>query len=155
MFWISCILSLHDLITISQAGPVRQNHKRGVLPLSTTSVVLLGDVHSNNTFVKRDLGFPGRIGNYVLLSYGDTLCCDGNNSDTFRDIKSDSAAFATHNPLTVYDPCLNSNGCPEQFCPIMSEWGEDSSTWACGITNVVETYPGQGKVLRCLLPGRG
>jgi hypothetical protein len=155
MVWISCILLFHDLITVSQAGPVRQHHKRGVLPLSTTSAVLLGDVHSNNTFVKRDLGFPGRIGNYVLLSYGDTLWSDSDYSNTFRGITSDSAAFATYDPLTVYDPCLNSKGFPEQFCPIISEWGEDSSTWACGITNVVETYPGQGEVLRCLLPERG
>lgn len=150
MFWITCTYVLSYLIGRLQAGPVHLHHKRGQLPLSVCTVEELGDVHSETTYVKRDLGFPGQIGNNVFLSYGDTLYSDSNYSDTFRGIVSDSIALATHEPLIVVDIDLDSQGYPQQFCPIMAEYGEDSSTYALGITNVVETYPGQG-ALRVVL----
>lgn len=134
-----------DLISASQAGPVRHQHKRGQLPLSVSSVQFLGDVHSENTYVLRDLGFAGQIGEHVFLSYGDTLWSDVNYSDKFRGITSDSMALATHNPLEVLDFNLNSQGYPPQFCPILEEYGEDPSTYAVGITNVVETCADQGE----------
>ncbi|ETI21056.1 hypothetical protein G647_07399 [Cladophialophora carrionii CBS 160.54] len=52
---------------------------------------------------------------------------------------SDSVAVATHNPLVVVDPVLNSDGYPPQFCPLISSFGEDPAECALGITNVVET----------------
>jgi hypothetical protein len=79
------------------------------------------------TFVKRDLGFPGRLGCNIFLSYGDTM----------------------YAPLEVIDIHLNAQGHPRQFCPIMAEYGEDPATHALGITNIVETYPGQG-MLKCI-----
>jgi hypothetical protein len=133
------------LINIAQAVPVYHHHcKRGQLPISTCAVQELGDVHSVNTFVKRDLGFQGRIGNNIFLSYGDTMYSDSNYGDKFRGMSSDSIALATHDPLKVMDVNLNDQGYPQQFCPIMMEYGEDASTHALGITNVIETYPGQG-----------
>jgi len=72
MFWFISICVSLGLIDIVQAAPVSPHHrKRGQLPISTCEVQELGDVHSRNTFVKRDLGFQGRIGNNIFLSYGD------------------------------------------------------------------------------------
>ncbi|EXJ55494.1 hypothetical protein A1O7_08421 [Cladophialophora yegresii CBS 114405] len=106
---------------------------------------LLGDVHSATTYVKRDLGFQGQIGPYVLLSYGDTLYSDASYSDTWRGMTSDSVALATQDPLVVVDPFLNTDGYPPQFCPLISSFGEDPSECAMGITNVVETTaPNEG-----------
>lgn len=107
-------------------------------------VDFLGDVHSSNTYVIRDLGFQGRLGDHILLSYGDTLFSDANYSDTWRGIASDSIALATHDPLVVIDPILDDNGYPPQFCPIHKQYGEDNSECALGITNVVETSHNQG-----------
>jgi hypothetical protein len=133
------------LTGIVQAVPVSHHHReRGQLPISTCAVQELGDVHSGNTFVKRDLGFQGRIGNNIFLSYGDTMYSDSSYSDEFRGMTSDSIALATHDPLEVRDINLDGQGHPQQFCPIMAECGEESSTHALGITNVIETYPGQG-----------
>ena len=107
--------------------------------ISITCVDSLGDVHSATTFVKRDLGFQGQIGEYVLLSYGDTLYSDSNYSDTWRGMTSDSVALATQNPLLVVDPVVNSEGYPPQFCPLLTSFGENPSECGLGITNVVET----------------
>ena len=134
-----------NLISVSQAGPVHLQHKKAQLPVSVSSVQFLGDVHSENTYVNRDLGFAGQIGEHVFLSYGDTLWSDANYSDTFRGITSNSMALATHNPLEVLDFNLNSQGYPQQFCAILEEYGEDPSTHAVGITNVVETCANQGE----------
>ena len=95
--------------------------------------------------MKRDLGFAGQIGNYYLLSYGDTLYSDNAYSDTWRGMTSDSVALATQDPLRVVDVNLNDQGYPQQFCPIADQYGENLSTCGLGITNVVETYPGQGR----------
>ncbi|KAJ9495287.1 hypothetical protein H2202_009315 [Exophiala xenobiotica] len=102
-------------------------------------VDFLGDVHSATTYVKRDLGFQGQLGSYILLSYGDTMYSDANYSDTWRGMTSDSLALATHNPLVVVDPVLNEQGYPPQFCPLISDYGEDPADCALGITNVVQT----------------
>ena len=107
--------------------------------INCVDVEFLGDVHSATTFVKRDLGFQGQLGQYVLLSYGDTMWSDANYSDTWRGMSSDSVALATQDPLTVIDPVLGDNGYPPQFCPLMSSYGEDPSECSAGITNVVQT----------------
>ncbi|KAJ9613216.1 hypothetical protein H2200_003158 [Cladophialophora chaetospira] len=113
--------------------------------INITCVDFLGDVHSATTYVKRDLGFQGQLGHYVLLSYGDTMYSDASYSDTWRGMTSDSVALATQNPLVVFDPVLSSDGYPPQFCPLISSFGEDPSECALGITNVVETTtPNQG-----------
>ena len=140
---ILMLLILHSQALVQHLQP----HKRGQLPLSVSSTKFLGDVHSSTTYVNRDLGFAGQVGSYVLLSYGDTLYTDANYSTTpipFRGIVSDSVAFATHDPLTVLDVNLNNASYPQQFFPLLSGYGEDPSTSAIGITNVVETYPGIG-----------
>jgi hypothetical protein len=112
--------------------------------INLSCVDFLGNVHSSTTYVKRDLGFQGRLGHHILLSYGDTMYSDANYSDTWRGMTSDSIAFATHNPLVVVDPTLNDDGYPPQFCPLMDELDEDPAECALGITNVVETGPGHG-----------
>ncbi|KIV93340.1 hypothetical protein PV10_04558 [Exophiala mesophila] len=112
--------------------------------VNISKVDFLGDVHSSTTYVIRDLGFQGRIGKHVLLSYGDTLWSDANYSDKWRGMVSDSVALATHDPLVVIDPILNANGYPPQFCPVMSEYNETNSDYALGITNIVETGRNQG-----------
>jgi hypothetical protein len=128
-----------------QARPVSHHHRRQAGDLSVSRVDFLGDVHSATAHVKRDLGFAGQVGNYVLLSYGDTMYSDRNYSDKWRGMTSDSVALATHDPLVVVDPDLNDDGYPKQFCPIIEHFGEDPSTCALGITNAVETYPGHGE----------
>jgi hypothetical protein len=136
-------LFLSCLIGFVQAGPV-QTEGRGRLPISVSSAKLLGNVHSLSTHVKRDLGFQGKIGPHVLLTYGDTMYSDSNYTDTWRGMTSDSMAYATHDPLQVLDVDLNGQGYPKQFCPLEKAYGEDASACAMGITNVVETTPGQG-----------
>jgi hypothetical protein len=133
-----------DLIICAQAGPAQMHHKRGQLPLSVSGVEFLGDVRSLTTHVKRDLGFQGKIGEHVLLTYGDTMYSDANYTDMWRGMTSDSMAYATHNPLEVLDVGLNEQGYPGQFCPVEAAYGEEAAQCAMGITNVVETYPGQG-----------
>jgi hypothetical protein len=148
MLQITYIYVFFGLIDIIQVGPIDQHHKRGQLPISICAVHQLGDVRSKNTYVKRDLGFQGRIGLNIFLTYGDTMYSDLTYSDGFRGMTSNSMALATHDPLAVVDIDLNSQGYPQQFCPIMAEYGEDPSTYALGITNVVETYPGHGALQR-------
>ena len=126
-------------------APSQSNHKRQLSESSVSCVDFLGDVHSATTYVTRDLGFQGQVGNNVLLTYGDTMYSDRNYSQQFRGMTSDSVALATHDPLTVVDPHLNDDGYPKQFCPVIEHFGEDPSECALGITNVVETYPGQGQ----------
>lgn len=144
MYWNIIVHIFFDLITHSQAGPVQKHHKRGKLPVSVASVEVLGNVRSLTTHVKRDLGFQGRIGEHVLLTYGDTMYSDANYTDTWRGMTSDSMAYATHNPLEVLDVGLNEQGYPGQFCPVENAYGEEAAQCAMGITNVVETYRGQG-----------
>ena len=145
MHWIIAIYFLLDLISQAQAGPVKNHLKRGQLPVSVSCVELLGDVRSLTPRVKRDLDFRGRIGNHVLLTYGDTLNSDANYTDTWRGMTSDSIAYATHNPSEFLDVGLNDQGFPQQFCPLEEKYGEDTAECAMGITNVIETYSGQGK----------
>ena len=126
-------LTVSSITTNATSSPQPYPPKVG-----TACVDFLGDVHSATTYVKRDLGFQGQIGQYVLLSYGDTMYSDPNYSDEWRGMTSDSVALATQNPLVVLDPVL-SDGYPPQFCPLISSFGEDPSECALGITNVVET----------------
>ena len=150
MFSFQTYVVLGSLVLISQTQSISfsQTNTEGRLPLSVDHVEEIGNVHSNTTFVKRDLGFAGQIGNYYLLSYGDTMYSDANYSDTWRGMTSDSVALATHDPLEVVDVNLDDQGYPQQFCPIAAQYGEDLTTCALGITNVVETYPGQGRDCR-------
>jgi hypothetical protein len=152
------LIYLFSYLTIpTQAIPNHHHHhKRAALPIAVSSVAFLGDVHSETTYVKRDLGFQGQIGQHVLLSYGDTMFSDANYTDTWRGMTSDSVALATHDPTKVLDVNnikLNNESYPRQFCPLMPKYDENSATWSCGITNIVETYPGQG-VLYYLLNSR-
>ncbi|EXJ84844.1 hypothetical protein A1O3_05518 [Capronia epimyces CBS 606.96] len=107
--------------------------------IDVENVEFLGQVHSATTYVKRDLGFQGRLGEHILLSYGDTMYSDAEYSDKWRGMVSDSVALATHDPLVVVDPALNHDGYPEQFCPLDASRGEDASEYSLGITNVVST----------------
>lgn len=135
---------LLDLTMRVQAGPVLNYQNAGKLPVSVAHAELLGNVRSLSTQVNRDLGFQGRIDSHILLTYGDTLYSDGNYSDTWRGMTSDSMAYATRNPLEVLDVDLNDQGYPKQFCPLEGTYGEDAAHHAMGITNVIQTYPGQG-----------
>jgi hypothetical protein len=140
-------LGLLWLTGIAQAHPTRHEHRTPssmTQSLAVASVDFLGNVRSATTHINRDLGFGGQIGQYVLLSYGDTMYSDGNYSDHWRGMTSDSIALATDDPLLVYDPDLNDQGYPRQACPIVKHYGEEKSVCALGITNVVETEPGQG-----------
>lgn len=133
----------------AQAHPHQYDHQPrspATQGLSIESADLLGFVRSATTHVNRDLGFQGQLGSYVLLTYGDTMYSDGNYSNDWRGMTSDSVAFATHDPLLVVDTDLNENGYPRQFCPIIKHYGEDPAECALGITNVVETEPGQGQL---------
>ncbi|KAL2407923.1 hypothetical protein ABEF95_015013 [Exophiala dermatitidis] len=107
--------------------------------ISIDRVDFLGPVHSATTHVKRDLGFQGRLGEYILLSYGDTLYSDAEGTDSWRGMTSDSMTLATHDPLVVVDPpgLLNDQKYPRQFCPLDPNVGEIPSEYAVGITNVV------------------
>lgn len=148
------ITIFHCLIILIQALPLGSHSiesnqeiwqpKEYPPTINISCIDFLGNVRSSTTYVKRDLGFQGRLGHHILLSYGDTLYSDANYSDTWRGMTSDSIAFATHNPLVVVDPNLNNDGYPPQFCPLMDELDEDPAECALGITNVVETGPGQG-----------
>lgn len=59
---------------------------------------------------------------------------------------SDSIGRATEDPLVVEDIHVGSNGFPEQWCPVLSQYGEQMSTDAMGITSICETQPGEGIV---------
>ena len=135
---------------LAQARPHQYDHQplpRTAEGISVASAALLGSVRSATTHVNRDLGFQGQLGKYVLLTYGDTMYSDGNYSDHWRGMTSDSVAFATHDPLVVFDTDLNENGYPRQFCPVIKHFGEDPAECALGITNVVEMEPGQGALI--------
>merc|ERR1711939_75185 len=132
----------HDLCF--QAHPTSYSPRSSSNVVSIAKTNFLGTVRSATTHVTRDLGFQGQIGQYVLLTYGDTMYSDGNYSDHWRGMTSDSVALATKNPLVVIDPNLDDDGYPKQFCPVVKHFGEDPAECALGITNVVETEPGQG-----------
>ncbi|KIV80939.1 hypothetical protein PV11_08404 [Exophiala sideris] len=126
------------------AGNETASSKPSPPNITIACVDFLGNVQSATTYVKRDLGFQGQIGEYILLSYGDTLYSDENNTDTWRGMTSDSLALAAHDPLVVVDPVLNDDGYPPQFCPAISSFGEDPADCGLGITNAVETTDGDG-----------
>lgn len=108
------------------------------------SVTELGNVTSWNTYVKRDLGFQGRIGGHVLLTYGNTMFSDADLSDKWRGMTCNSVAIASQNPTTVLDALLDENTFPRSLLKPSSDYGEDPSTYSLGLTNVVEISPSQG-----------
>lgn len=112
------------------------------------NVIELGNVSSMSTLVKRDLGFQGKLGNHILLTYGDTMFTDSNGSDEFRGMTCNSSAIACEDPTQVFDPLLGDNGYPHCLLKPSDEYGEDPSKYALGITNVVETSRGKGKSKR-------
>ena len=101
----------------------------------------LGNVVSLTSDIKRDLGFQGRLGERVVLSYGDTIWGPG---DTFRGMSSNSAAIACSDPTQVFDSDLQENSYPQALLLPDKQYGEDVATYAIGITNVVEVSPGRG-----------
>lgn len=109
------------------------------------NVVELGNVSSMSTLVKRDLGFQGKLGDYIVLTYGDTMFTDANGSDEFRGMTCNSSAIACEDPTQVFDPMLGDNGYPNCLLKPSHEYGEDPSKYALGITNIVETSRGKGK----------
>lgn len=110
-------------------------------PLKVGNVVELGNVHSSSTTVKRDLGFHGRLGSYAFLTYGDSMHGDG---EQFRGMTCNSIAIATKSPTEVLDPLLDENKNTRFFLRPNEEAGEDPSVYSLGITNIVDTRPGQG-----------
>lgn len=108
------------------------------------NVIELGNVSSSSTFVKRDLGFQGKLGHHVLLTYGDTMFSDAAGSDQWRGMTCNSAAVALDDPTAVYDTLLDDNNYPRCFLKPTEEYGEDPSVYALGITNIVETSHGEG-----------
>jgi hypothetical protein len=146
---IISILGVIWLIFAAQARAHPYDHRTRddtTKGLSVESADLLGIVRSATTYVTRDLGFQGQLGEYIVLTYGDTMYSDSNYSDTWRGMTSDSAAFATHDPLLVVDADLDENGFPRQFCPINKKLGEDAAVFSLGITNVVEIEPEHGEL---------
>lgn len=132
--------SYHPHSTSASASPGPQAQ----LPIKVKSDQLLGDIRSKTTHCIRDNGFHGKIGDCVIITYGDTMFRDRSYDDKFRGMTSDSCALATSNPLQVEDVLLDSQGWPQQFCPLNPAWGENPSQDAMGITNVIETNPGEG-----------
>lgn len=116
------------------------------------SVVELGNVSSNSTFVKRDLGFQGTLGNHIILTYGDTMFSNAARDDTFRGMTCNSVAIATTDPTEVLDPLLDENSYPKCLLRPSEQHGEDPSTFSLGVTNIIETSPGRGNDIRPVLP---
>lgn len=129
------------------------------LPPSTLhikSTTFLGPVKSQTTHVVRDLGFPGRLGEYVLLTYGDTLyieengTADHDSSHDWRGMVCNSVALATEDVTQVCDPRKSDSGgsTDERWWPdcfLKPGEGEDESEWALRLTGVIELSPGRGK----------
>ncbi|KAK5945941.1 hypothetical protein PMZ80_000080 [Knufia obscura] len=109
------------------------------------NVTELGNVSSISSLVKRDLGFQGKLGDYILINYGDTMFTDARGSDEFRGMTCNSCAIACEDPTQVFDAKLDNSGYPHCLLMPSDEYGEDSSKYALGITNIVETSHGKGK----------
>lgn len=107
------------------------------------SVQELGDVRSN-ALMHRDLGFQGKLGPYTLLTYGDTMYTDEQDTDGFKGMTCNSAALACTDPTKVFDPLCDSAQHPECFLLPSKVDGEDPGEWSLGLTNVIETTPGEG-----------
>lgn len=107
-------------------------------------VTELGNVTSTSTCVKRDLGFQGKLGSYILVTYGDTLFMRAPPYEEFRGMICNSIAIACNKPTRVFDPVLDEEGDPCCLLRPCSEYGENPSFYSLGITNVVETSPGEG-----------
>ncbi|KAF2233840.1 hypothetical protein EV356DRAFT_515990 [Viridothelium virens] len=110
----------------------------------------LGPQKSNNSCVKRDLGFTGQISGKWYAVFGDTNYCAPGVTDStsmlataggFYGMVRDSISAMTDNVLETHDLHLNSDtpvAYPLQFVPYNSSWGEDEST-GFGGTSLCET----------------
>jgi hypothetical protein len=105
-------------------------------------VEYLGVVKSSTTRVERDLGFQGRLGDHILVTYGDTMFRDEKWSDNFIGMTCNSVAIATPNPISVFDPLLDDRGFPKHLLEPSKEYEETHHS--LGITNVVELEDGRG-----------
>ena len=132
--------------------PGLADHRRHVVPpgdvareIKIDSVTELGDVKSTTSLVKRDLGFQGRLLNHSIITYGDTMFTNTEGDDKFRGMTCNSVAISTTDPTRVLDPVVDDECRSACFLmPSIEEYGEDPSTHALGITNVVETSAGKG-----------
>lgn len=113
--------------------------------LEVANVTELGTVHSASSYVNRDLGYQGQLSNHILLTYGDTMWSDEKYSTDFRGMTCNSVALATDDVLRVLDTKKGSHGYPEPALSPNAEQGEAHHEWACGITNVIEVGPNEGR----------
>lgn len=118
----------------------------GLREVKIKEVTELGDVSSTSTFVKRDLGFQGKLGPHILITYGDTMFSDAEGNEEFRGMTCNSTAIACDEPTCVFDPVLDEREYPRCFLQPSKEYGENSSVYSLGITNIVETSRGEGKL---------
>ncbi|KAK5083527.1 hypothetical protein LTR05_006029 [Lithohypha guttulata] len=137
-------LMLMQIATDCNDAPVSTDLERREVKIN--DVTELGNVLSTSAFVKRDLGFQGQLGSYILLTYGDTMFSDAEGSDQFRGMTCNSVAVAGKHPTKVLDPRLDQDGFPHCFLRPSEQYNEDPSVYALGLTNVVEISPGKGIV---------
>lgn len=133
-----------ELFQCDKEGSTSSSADQTARPISIKGVKELGNVTSTSTCVKRDLGFQGKLGKHILLTYGDTMYSKEGGNDEFRGMTCNSVAIASDNPTRVHDPLLNNDGWPHCFLQPSKEYNEDPSVNALGITNVIETRPGEG-----------
>lgn len=123
----------------------------GLREVKIKEVTELGDVSSTSTFVKRDLGFQGKLASHILITYGDTMFSDAEGNEEFRGMTCNSTAIACDEPTSVFDPVLDNREYPRCFLQPSDEYGEDPSVYSIGITNIVETSRGEGNLDSVLL----
>lgn len=114
-------------------------------PIQIAKVQALGNVTATRTSVSRDLGFQGKLGKHILLTYGDTIFQPDDGSDSFVGLTSNSVGIACKDPTKVFDPLLDEQEkYPQFFLKPDTNFGEDPHEDALGVTNVIETKPGYG-----------
>lgn len=138
--------NLFEVNEIPQSKLVALSSTAAPREVKIAKVEELGNVSSTSTFVKRDLGFQGKVGKYIVLTYGDTLYSDAQGSDQWRGMTCNSGAIACTDPTQVYDSILDDNNYPKWLLKPTEDFGEDAATYALGLTNVIETSPGKGLV---------
>lgn len=127
-----------------RSGPSSGDAGSGSPDFKVASVEELGDVQSLSTCVKRDLGFQGKLGDHVVLTYGDTMFSVPQGDNQFRGMTCNSCAIACNDATQVFDPILDENSYPRCLLPPDAAAGEDPSEYAVGITNIIETSHGNG-----------
>lgn len=143
-----CLFIVHE--NKGQEGSLHPDNP-GLREVKIKEVKELGDVSSTSTFVKRDLGFQGKLGSHMLITYGDTMFSDAEGNDEFRGMTCNSMAIACDEPTCVFDPVLDDRKYPRCFLQPSKEYGEDPSVYSLGITNIVETSHGEGDTRPVLL----